>query len=244
MGGDHHAARPHRAPATPGRRSRARTGRSSRPISLIWGASFLFIAIGLESFEPGRHHAAPRESRRGHAWPSCPGPDAPPARGPLPHGRAVGHLGRHPVHAVPARRAAHQLRGRRPPQRRRPDVHGRCSGCCSSTAAPTARSCSGSASASSASCSSASQPQRGLVAGARRRPRAARDALLRPRHEPRRPAAGPLRLPARDGPHAGAGHALDAPVRDGQHPGVDRGAGARWRPCSCSASSAPGWRTC
>ena len=54
---------------------------------------------------------------------------------------------------------------------------------------------------------------RGVVAGARRRPRAARDPLLRPGHQPRRAAPGPLRLATGDGADARARHRVDAPVR-------------------------------
>ena len=59
---------------------------------------------------------------------------------------------------------------------------------------------------------------RGLVAGARRGPRAARHPLLRPGHQPRRAPAGPLRLPTGDGPDAGPGHDLDPAVRRREPP--------------------------
>ena len=88
------------------------------------------------------------------------------------------------------------------------------------------------------------EPQRGLVAGARRGPRAARHPLLRPGHQPGRAAAGPLRIPRRDGAHARPRHDLDAPVRPGRASPTRTSSWPRCSRCSCSASSAPASPTC
>ena len=188
-------ASPPRSPRS--RRSRPRAPRS-RPadwavfaaISTIWGASFLFIAVGLESLQPGVITLL-RVGLGAAILHVLPGKRAPHrAGGPRPHAGRVVPMGGPALLAVPDRRAAHQLGHHGPAQRGHAHVH-RAVRCAAvrppDQRRPAARRLRR---LRRHRPDQPSEPRRGLGGGVGRGPRPARHLLLRRGHPHRRAAPG------------------------------------------------------
>ena len=211
----------------------------------IWGSSFLFIAIGLEAFEPGLVTWLRVLFGAARAVAGARRAEARRPRRPATAGRALGAVGGHPLHAVPARRAADHLGAHRAAQRlaahlRRGDRRG--------DAAPSARPRPG------------DRPRRGLrrgsplialpaagqgiERGAGRPAGAPGGGLLRRRRQHRHAPDPALRRPAGHGAHARARRDLDRALRTLGARRSRRSRGTRSRRCSRWVRSAPGWRSC